>query len=224
MTIYSPFRIALEYIRTYNKDNENVRFIEKERKDMSKQAKTLTKADVRKVLDYIAVRKHSLRNKTAFLMLYYTGMRVSELASLKIGDLLAQDGRVKSEFLLKAENTKTNDARTIYINEKLMKVITEYLKSLDTTNKESSLLSTQKDKLGGFSANSLCQYFHYLYKNAGISGASSHSGRRTFITELANKGVGARVLMALSGHKSMAVLQQYIDVNDDIKRNSVALL
>ena len=57
-----------------------------------------------------------------------------------------------------------------------------------------------------------------------INGASSHSGRRSFITNLAGKGIGVRVLASLAGHKSIMVTQQYIDVNDDMKRNAVELV
>ena len=59
---------------------------------------------------------------------------------------------------------------------------------------------------------------------AGIAGASSHSGRRTFITTLANKGISVRVLAGLAGHKSIAVTQKYIDVNPDLMRNAVELI
>ncbi len=76
----------------------------------------------------------------------------------------------------------------------------------------------------GFSPNTLCQWFFWTYKRAGINNASSHSGRRSFITNLANKGIGVRVLASLAGHKSIAVTQQYIDTNDDIKRNAVELI
>ena len=48
--------------------------------------------------------------------------------------------------------------------------------------------------------------------------------RRTFITQLASKGIGVRVLASLAGHKSIAVTQRYIDVNDDMKRSAVELL
>jgi integrase/recombinase XerD len=55
-------------------------------------------------------------------------------------------------------------------------------------------------------------------------GASSHSGRRTFITTLASKGVSVRVLQSLSGHRCLASTQCYIDVNDDMKRKAVELV
>lgn len=223
MKSMTAFEVALKYIRNYNKDNEKVIFVDKE-KIVSKQAKTLTKEDVKKVIDAINVRKHSLRNATMFFLQYYTGVRVGELSSLRYSDIQREDGTIKSEFVLTAERTKTKDARTIYLNDKVMKALKAYVAVYKANSIDDALFFTQKRAREGFSANSLTQYFNALYKRAGIEGASSHSCRRTFITELANKGVGARVLMALSGHKSMAVLQRYIDVNDDIKKKAVALL
>jgi integrase/recombinase XerD len=76
----------------------------------------------------------------------------------------------------------------------------------------------------GFSANSLCQWFFWIYRAAGISGASSHSGRRSFLTSLANKGIGVRILASLAGHRSIAVTMKYLDANDDMKRNAVELI
>jgi integrase/recombinase XerD len=67
-------------------------------------------------------------------------------------------------------------------------------------------------------------WFFAMYHGAGISGAISHSGRRNFITTLANKGISVRVLASLAGHKSIAVTQKYIDTNDDMKRNAVELI
>lgn len=76
----------------------------------------------------------------------------------------------------------------------------------------------------GFSANTLCQYFHWLYRQVGIDGASSHSGGRSFITNLASKGVGVRVLMSLAGHRDISTTQRYIDVNDEMQRKAVDLV
>jgi integrase/recombinase XerD len=86
------------------------------------------------------------------------------------------------------------------------------------------LFYTQKRQSTGFTPNTLAQYFHYLYKRAGIAGGSSHSGRRTFITNLAARGVGVRVLMSLAGHRNIGTTQAYIDVNDDMKRRAVELV
>ena len=61
-------------------------------------------------------------------------------------------------------------------------------------------------------------------KACGLKDASSHSGRRTYITRMANKGVGVRVLAQLAGHSSISVTQRYIDVNDEQMANAVELL
>jgi len=71
--------------------------------------------------------------------------------------------------------------------------------------------------------NLICRLKQH-FKRVGIEGASSHSGRRTFITNLANKGIGVRVLMSLAGHRSITTTQAYIDVNDDMKRRAVELV
>jgi integrase/recombinase XerD len=67
-------------------------------------------------------------------------------------------------------------------------------------------------------------YFYNFMLQAGIEGASSHSGRRTFITTLANKGIGVRVLMALAGHRHMSTTQRYIDLNDEMLKVAVNLV
>jgi site-specific recombinase XerD len=59
---------------------------------------------------------------------------------------------------------------------------------------------------------------------AGLDGATSHSGRRSFITTLASKGIGVRVLASLAGHESIATTQAYIHVNDEMKRAAVELV
>ena len=110
-------------------------------------------------------------------------------------------------------------------NEKLRKELEQYTRlfGTDKFNPAHKFFYSQKRASDGFTANTLTQFFHYLYKRAGIDGASSHSGRRTFITNLATKGVGVRVLMSLAGHKNISTTQAYIDVNDDMKRKAVEL-
>ena len=63
-----------------------------------------------------------------------------------------------------------------------------------------------------------------IYKAIGLKDASSHSGRRTYITRLANKGVGVRLLAALAGHSHISTTQRYIDVNSEQLSEAVELL
>ena len=196
----------------------------KGKKVMSKQAKTLTSEDLHKVLSFIAKNKHSARNRAILLTTYLAGLRVGETASLRYSDVLDDSGIVKSEILLTAEQTKGKHARTVFINERLQKELTHYIKQYPVKNNSCKLFYTQKRIKEGFNANTLTQHLHYIYKRAGLSQCSSHSGRRSFITNLASKGVSVRVLASLAGHKSISTTQAYIDVNDDMKRKAVELI
>ena len=190
---------------------------------MTKQAKTLNSTELRRVLDYVATRKHALRNRALVTTTFLSGMRVGEVASLRYRDVIDADGNVRNEIRLTAEQTKGNEARVVFVSEKLKKELEQYLKAVREKNINKKLFYSQKRASDGFTANTLTQFFHFLYKRVGIDGASSHSGRRTLITNLASKGVGVRVLMSLSGHKHISTTQAYIDVNDNMKRQAVEL-
>ncbi len=190
-------------------------------KTMSKQAKTLTNVDIRRILDFIALKKHAARNRAMFLVTLYAGLRVGEVASLRYMDVLDVDNQVRDEIRLDASVTKGNEARTVFVNLKLRKELQYYISVTPYQNLADRLFYTQKNE--GFTANTLTQFFHYLYRSAHVDGATSHSGRRTFITTLANKGVSVRLLASLVGHKNISTTQFYIDVNDDMKRSAVEL-
>ncbi|OAN53059.1 integrase [Paramagnetospirillum marisnigri] len=57
-----------------------------------------------------------------------------------------------------------------------------------------------------------------------MDGASSHSGRRWFITQLAHSGVSAKVIMTLAGHRHLSTTQRYIEVNDQMMKAAVEVL
>lgn len=185
-------------------------------------AKTLTQAEIDQVLRHCATRKYAIRDRVLFLTSLWSGMRAGEIAQITIGQVLNQDGTVKAEIKLLAEQTKGRHARTVFLPKKLRDELAYYLKFRAVSNPAIPLFFTAKR--AGFTPNTLVQHFFWLYRDAGISGASSHSGRRNFITTLANKGISVRVLASLAGHQSIAVTQKYIDVNDDMKRNAVELL
>ena len=194
-----------------------------ERKTMSKQAKTLNQQELRKVLDYISTRKHAARNRAMLMTTFLSGMRVGEVSSLRMKDVIDAEGNVRNEIRLTPEMTKGDSARIVFVNERLRKELEQYLRIHRSNNPDAKLFYSQKKNSNGFNANTLTQHFHFLYKRAGLDGASSHSGRRTFITNLASKGVGVRVLMNLAGHRSISTTQAYIDINDNMLRSAVEL-
>ena len=197
------------------------------------QARVLTEKELRRVLNYCNTQPHATRNRTMLLCTHMAGMRVGEVAALTVSDVLAMDGTVKEEIALCAQQTKGNKARTVLVPRKLRDELTSYLQqrygianllAVTQTDTQRSLFPTQKNPKRGFTANTLCQLFHKIYKDSQMYGATSHSGRRTFITKLADKGVGVRVLMALAGHKSIATTQRYIELNPTIMKAAVELI
>jgi integrase/recombinase XerD len=191
---------------------------------MSKQAKTLNEQELRKVLDYISTRKHAMRNRAILMTTFLSGMRVSEVASLKFNDVVDSDGNIRSEIRLTPEMTKGQYARVVFVNERLRKELEKYIRFYNPADKAMKFFYSQRKESDGFNSNTLTQHFHYLYKRAGLDGASSHSGRRSFITNLASKGVSVRVLMNLAGHRSISTTQAYIDINDNMLRSAVELV
>lgn len=190
---------------------------------MTKQAKVLNEAELKRVLSTIAQGPHAARNRMALLLSHYGGLRVSEIAALTWQDVLDPYGQVLSQFYLRAETTKSNEARPVPIGSKLSKELRIY-KSCVTQHSAAKGPVITSQKGGHFSANSLCQLFSHLYAQAGLVGASSHSGRRWFITRLAHSGISPKVIMTLAGHKSLATTQRYIEVNDDLLVQAVEVL
>jgi len=190
---------------------------------VSKQAKTLNSSELRRIFDYIATRKHNVRNRCLVLSSFLSGMRVGELANLRYSDVVNPDGTVKNEIRLTAEQTKGSEGRTVFVSEKLQKELEIYSR-LYKTQGHKKFFYSQKSDSDGFTANTLTQLFHYLYKRVGIDGASSHSGRRTYATNIASKGVGIRVLQKLLGHKNIQTTSVYIYASDDMLRKAVELV
>lgn len=197
-----------------------------------KQARTLNDKELNLLLLYASTRKYAERDRCMLLLTYWAGMRIGEVAATKIKDVLAADGIIKQEINLTAEQTKGKYARSVVLNDKLRKEIMGYVLTRFSKQeliaiqysaiKEKPLFSTQKSD--GFNANTACYHFHMLYKQAGLEGCSSHSGRRSFLTELSSKSVPLKVLMELAGHRQAQTTMRYINVTQDMKRAAVALI
>ena len=191
---------------------------------MSKQAKVLTPQEIRRVLDYVATRAHAERNRAIFLTMLYAMLRVKECAALRYADVLDAEGKIKTEIYLTAEQAKGQKGGTVFVSEKLRKELQAYVKAVPPKQLTDKLFYSQKRPCEGWNSNTLCQFFHYLFHNCSISGASSHSPRRTGITNLADKGVSVRVLQSIARHANLSTTQCYIDVNDAMKRKAIELV
>ena len=187
-----------------------------------KQAPVLTERDIKRVLQNVARGSFPERNRCVLMLSWLAGMRIGEIAALKVSDVLKSDGEVRDEIQLSAAQTKGNSARSVLINSQLKSEIAIYIKCEQIKPSAKPLFASKTGK--AFSANGLCQRVLKLYDEAGVDRATSHSGRRTFITTLAHKGVNVRVLAALAGHRSIATTQRYIDLNENVLRAAVEMI
>ena len=186
------------------------------------QARVLNAQELRKVLDHVATRRHSARNRVMLLLTHYAGMRVAEVAALRVNDVLNDSGTIKPEIRLMPDQTKGKHARTVYLNERMQKELAQYTRLLKIKDASKPLFYTQKKD--GFSANSLTQYFFYLYRAVGLEGCSSHSGRRSFLTGLANKGTAIHILKSLAGHRNISTTATYLYSSPDQLKAAVELV
>ena len=189
---------------------------------MTKQAKTLNERELQRLLDFVKTTKSSARNRAIILLTHLAGMRVGEVAAVRVCDVVASDGSVRDEINLSAAQTKGNRSRSVLLNERMRNELAVYIRNVRVRDSKQALFSTQRST--SFTANSLTQVVNGIYRNAGFDGASSHSGRRGFLTNLAEKGVSVRVMMQLAGHSNMATTQRYIDLRPGVLRNAVELV
>lgn len=186
-----------------------------------KTANVLSKSQLKAVMSVTRNSgKYAERNCIAIALTYYAGLRVKEVASLLISDVFSEDGQVKKFIYLSADKSKGH-SRTIVINKNLTNQLKQFTQTIDIAKRDKPLIASQKGK---FKPNALCQLFTRLYKAAGLDGCSSHSGRRSFITNLAHKGVSAKVLMTLAGHQNLSTTERYIQINDHMLSAAVELV
>ncbi len=174
------------------------------------QAKTLSSKDFEQVLAYVETRAHAARNRAMLMLTHLAGLRVGEVACLRWQDVTNKDGSVKEEIRLLPDMTKGRHARTVFVSTKLKAELQAYAAQAKCVDRNYPFFASQKSVKAGFSANSLVQTFGRLYEGAGLEGASSHSGRRTFLTNLANKGTAIHLLKTLAGHRSIQTTAAYL--------------
>lgn len=184
-------------------------------------AKLITERDLKRAIAVCRTRRHSTRDATIVQLSYYAGLRACEIAALRVNNVYEQNGTVRSTVTLDAEQTKGSRARVFYINQRLARVLSDYWTVVQNSTATNALFQTQQRT--AFSANTISQLFLHIYTAAGLEGCSSHSGRRSFITRLADQGVAVHLLAALAGHRSIQTTQRYITVNEALLTRAVEL-
>jgi len=191
-----------------------------------KQAKTLNQKQLFLFLKQLELFKNSQRNQLIISLTFYSGLRIGEVTKLKWKDAIDSNLTVKDEIILSAKDNKSNEVQRLFLNKKLRLEILKYKifysQKYKHINLESPLIISQRNTQ--FSPNSLCQLINSLYKRCNLPTATTHSGRRSFITNLANKSLNAKVIMSLARHKNLSTTQRYIDVNDEQLKQAIELI
>ncbi len=198
---------------------------------LAKQAKTLSDKQIKLVLLHLSTTRNPIRNRVIFLLSVKSGFRAKEIASLKWKMLMNSDGQMMNEIHLTNTASKgKSSGRVITIHKELKKSLTQLFnqvsnkKSFDVEN--SYVITTERSNKT--SPQTIVNTFQRWYSDLGFIGASSHSGRRTFITNVAKKissvGGSMRDVQSLAGHSNLQTTQRYIEVDTASQKKVIDLI
>ncbi|MGA2567937.1 MAG: site-specific integrase [Pseudolabrys sp.] len=182
----------------------------------SGRAAVLTTSQVRHVFRVARARsRYSARAEAALAISLGLGLRAKEIASLKWADVYDEQGRVRPMVHLLAAYTKGGRTRDVFVSSPALRRVLERYGERDWLGSapasQAALFASQKG--GPMTACSMARFLKALYREAGIAGASSHSGRRTLITRLAERGIDLKSIAQIAGHTSIRTTAMYVEAN-----------
>jgi len=193
-----------------------------------KQAKMLTPKQETAVLTYLQTRRYPARDRVMFLLSIKAGLRAKEIARLTWAMVTDSAGQVAEVLALPNRASKgPRGGRLIPLKHLLRAALVElHQRQDDVIHPERPVVTSERG--GPLTASSVTKWFFHLYRDVGMTGCSSHSGRRTFITRAARKvsevGGSVRDVQQLAGHASLQTTQRYIEGDTDAKRKLVQLI
>jgi integrase/recombinase XerD len=175
---------------------------------LGKQAKPLSKGQIEAVLGYLAKTRHPVRNRLIFLLSIKAGLRAREIALLTWRMVTDAQGEIGRIIVLQDHASKGRSGRIIPLNEELRRALIDWRQPISPTP-DGRVIRTERTKQT--SPQVIVNMFARWYEQIGFDGCSSHSGRRTFITNAARKislvGGSLRDVQMLAGHSSLRVTQ-----------------
>lgn len=195
---------------------------------LTKQSKVLNKTQVASVRSHLKSGRNALRNDTIFLLSVKAGLRAKEIASLKWIHVLNGDGTLNDTLHLPDSASKGRSGREIPIHKEILTNLQTLLLNASKRNfsPEDHVIRTERSR--STSAQVIVNFFQSLYTRMGYVGCSSHSGRRTFITECARKvstvGGSLRDVQYLAGHSSLQTTQRYIEGSSESKKKLIGII
>ncbi len=197
-------------------------------KGLGRQAKLLTEAQINAALGQAKGARYPERDRVMILLSVKAGLRAKEIAALTWGMVTDAQGALADAIALTNDASKgKRGGRTIPMHPALREALAALqLARGDRAHAGARVIHSERGP--GYSAGAVQVWFLRLYTALGFAGASSHSGRRTFITRAARKiaeaGGSLRDVQELAGHASLATTQRYIAGSTDAKRKVVNLV
>ena len=184
---------------------------------MAGQAKILSPKEIEAVSKLL----ESSRDKTIFALGIYTGLRISEIISLKQDQVFTANG-VKYTLVVHRLKKKNTVYSEIPIVPKLRQLLLEYRKELEYSSKW--LFPSSESAAGHLTRVCAHNVLAGVFKTLKLEGAKTHSMRRTMLTTLSRAGVPLRTVQDISGHSNLAQLQAYLEVHPEDKHKALGLL
>lgn len=193
---------------------------------LGKQAKILTKHQQAAMLSYLETTRQPLRNKVIFLLSVRAGLRSKEIASLTWGMITDAEGNITDAINLQNVASKGKSGGIIWMNKDLQNALEALKQSRSQIDENEKIIRTERN--AETSPQVIVNMFQGWYKRLGFSGCSSHSGRRTFITNAAKKissvNGSIRDVQALARHSSLQMTQRYIEADVEAQKKVVQLI
>jgi len=154
------------------------------------------------------------------------GLRAKEVAFLNWSMVTDAEGNVgEAIHLINKASKGKHGGRTIFLTPDLREALVALKASRSVDGNDRVIFGERTIEM---SPTSVQVWFHRFYRSLGFEGASSHSGRRTFVTKLAKKIVEAggslKDVQELAGHASLSTTQRYIQGSNDAKRRVMGLI
>lgn len=188
-------------------------------------AKVLEPADVRLLLRHVANQRYPERNRVMVLLSFKAGMRACEIAGLSWPMVLGSGHSLSSQVIVGNDIAKGGSGRAIPMHPDLKRAL-KVLHRRQRRPRDGYVINSERGE--GLTAGSVANWFAQAYRELGLTGCSSHSGRRTFITSsarvLAQTGGSLRDIQELAGHRSLTTTERYIQGNRDAQRRLIRLL
>ena len=197
---------------------------------LGKQAKTLNPTQIKKISEFLLTNRYGLRDQTIFYFSVKCGLRAKEISHLKWSMVMESDGSISNYLHLPNSSSKGRSGRIVPLHKdlknNLVKMVEEYKTFKDFDPVASSIIRTERSK--STTSQSIVNMFQRWYGRLGLVGCSSHSGRRTFITETSKKistvGGSLRDIQIMVGHSSLQTTQRYIESDRECQWRVVNLL